>query len=110
MIHVIYRWQLVSGSDDLFRQWWHEGTSSIRRSQPGALGSTLLHSCDDPSSFVGVARWQSRESLEAFWSTGTLLLFDGATLISSEIFEELDDLVVSPTDIEKGMDGAPRDV
>jgi len=98
MIRVIYRWRLVSGSDDLFRRWWHEGTSSIRRAQPGSLGSTLLQSSDDPSSFVGIARWQSRESLEAFWSTGTLLSFDGATLLSSEIFEELDDLVVAPTE------------
>jgi len=27
-----------------------------------------------------------------------LLSFDGATLLSSEIFEELDDLVVAPTE------------
>jgi hypothetical protein len=109
MIRVLYRWQLVSGTEDSFRRWWHEGTASIRRSQSGALGSTLLQSSDDPSSFVGIARWHSREDLEAFWSSGTLLVFDGATLISREIFEELDDLVVAPPSSDIGKDGVSRD-
>ncbi len=93
MIRVLYRWEVAPGAERDFRRWWHEGTLAIRRDRAGAFGSTLLRSRVDPSSFVGVARWQSLADLEAFWSSAGRRAFAGAELGSVEVLDELDDLV-----------------
>jgi hypothetical protein len=65
----------------------------IRSTRTGAWGSTLLAPTDDDSShFVAVARWRCREDLEAFWADPGGSPFGGAELVSTEIFEEVDDL------------------
>jgi hypothetical protein len=44
--------------------------------------------------FVAVARWRSREDLEAFWADPAGAPFDEAELVSTEVFEEVDDLTL----------------
>jgi hypothetical protein len=43
---------------------------------------------------VAIARWRSRESLEAFWASPNGPPFDGAELVSADVFDEIDDLTV----------------
>jgi hypothetical protein len=78
-----------------FAAWWHEGTLRIRSTQPGAQGSTLLRSGgDDTEGLVGIARWESKAQLTAFWERMSPLEFSGAVLVSLEILEELDHLTL----------------
>jgi len=93
-IRVIYRWQVAPDAAADFRQRWHDGTLGIRRDRVGALGSTLLRSQTDPGTFVGVARWRSREDLEAFWAVAGGTAFPRAELTSVEVLDELDDLEI----------------
>ena len=94
MIRAIYRWRVDSDRRADFVTWWHDGTVRIRASRPGALGSTLLEPMDDDSHLVAVARWRSRPDLEAFWADPGGTPFDGAELVSAEVFTEVDDLTV----------------
>jgi heme-degrading monooxygenase HmoA len=94
VIRVIYRWQVDPDRREAFVDWWHEGTLRIRSTRHGALGSTLLEPNNDPSHFTAVARWRCREDLETFWADTDGSVFDGAELVSTEIFEEVDDLTL----------------
>ena len=94
MIRVIYRWRVDPERVEDFAAWWHEGTLRIRSTYPGALGSTLLAPTTDSSHFVAVARWESVEALEAFWANPDGPPFDGAELMSAEVFDEVDDLTL----------------
>lgn len=94
MIRAIYRWRVDADRRDSFATWWHEGTLRIRSTRPGALGSTLLAPINDEEHFVAVARWRSRRDLEVFWADPGGSGFDGAELVSTEVFEEVDDLTV----------------
>jgi heme-degrading monooxygenase HmoA len=95
MIRVLYHWRVSPEAAAGFPGWWHDGTVHIRSSNRGALGSTLLRSHDDPSLFVGVARWESVETLESFRQAMGTIQFDGAELESIQVFQELDDLTIS---------------
>jgi len=95
VIRVLYRWEVVPGAETSFTQWWHEGTLAIRENHQGALGSTLMRTQDDRCQFAAVARWRSLEDIEAFWQSGETVPFPDAALITTEVFAEIDDLVVS---------------
>ena len=94
MIRVVYRWQVPAPRRDAFATWWHEGTLRIRAERPGALGSTLLRPVGDDEHMVAVASWRSTQELEAFWASAGGAGFDGARLVSTEVFEEVDDLTL----------------
>jgi heme-degrading monooxygenase HmoA len=96
MIRVFYRWRVDGGAETDFRAWWHEGTLRIRNEQIGALGSCLLRSDTDSLSFSGVARWETREHLEAFWKSAEGQANPNGDLLGIEIFEEVDDLIIQP--------------
>jgi heme-degrading monooxygenase HmoA len=93
-IRVLYRWRVDTYRRDDFVDWWHEGTLRIRSTRRGALGSTLLAPTNDESHFVAIARWRSRQDLEAFWTDPGGAAFDGAELVSTDVFEEVDDLIL----------------
>jgi heme-degrading monooxygenase HmoA len=94
MIRVFYRWRVVAGAEATFRAWWHDGTLRIRNEQAGALGSCLLRSDTDPLSFTGLARWETREHLEAFWRSAEGQTNPYGELLDIELLEEVDDLII----------------
>ena|ERR1039458_7485826 len=94
VIRVIYRWHIDADRQSDFATWWHDGTLRIRSTQPGAMGSTLLRSTDDENCLIGIARWESKEQLTAFWERMSPLEFPGAVLQSLEILEEIDHLTL----------------
>ena len=94
VIRVIYRWHVDADRHVDFARWWHEGTLRIRAAQPGSLGSTLCCSDADPDVYIGIARWRSRQDVEAFWTVSGSVSFDGAELESVELLDELDNLSV----------------
>ena len=59
---VIYRWRLVPGTEDVFREAWAEVTRSIILER-GGLGSRL-HRADD-GTWMAYAQWRDRASWEA---------------------------------------------
>jgi heme-degrading monooxygenase HmoA len=96
MIRVFYRWRVDDDGKSAVFAWWHEGTLRIRNEQAGALGSCLLRSDTDPLSFTGVARWETRERLEAFWKSAEGQPNPYGDLMGIELFEEVDDLIIQP--------------
>jgi heme-degrading monooxygenase HmoA len=92
VIRVSYRWTVDAATEDQFIDAWREATERIRAHEPGALGSTLLRPANAPNTFVGFARWQQRENVEAFWASGNATPLPGATLESIEIMDEIEDM------------------
>jgi heme-degrading monooxygenase HmoA len=94
MIRAVYRWSVPPDRRADFAAWWHHGTLRIRSTRSGALGSILLAPVDDADHLVAIARWRSRRDLEAFWAEPGGDPFEGASLVSAEVLDELDDLSV----------------
>jgi heme-degrading monooxygenase HmoA len=90
----MYRWHVVPATEDQFIDAWRGATQHIRDQVPGAMGSTLLRSADAPTTVIGLARWQRREDVEAFWASGSATPLPGGTLESIEIFEELEHMTL----------------
>lgn len=67
MIRVLYHWRVAAEDFEAFTDIWRATTDHIHASVPGALGSFMLRSEQDPSLVMTVARWESREAWEAFW-------------------------------------------
>ncbi len=58
---VIYRWRLLAGKEEGFREAWEVMTRLLRESY-GALGSRL-HSAED-GTWVAYAQWPDRDTWE----------------------------------------------
>ena len=102
MIRAIYRWQVQPGGEAIFVAAWRHGTRAIRARIRGAQGSVLLRNHQQPAEFIAIARWDSVEDWQAF-SMADILAVDAeafqrmaavSTLVSTEVGEELEDLVV----------------
>jgi heme-degrading monooxygenase HmoA len=59
---VIYRWKVLPGEEDRFRERWREGTLRLK-AEHGALGSCLAR--DAEGDFIAFARWPSEEARSA---------------------------------------------
>jgi len=60
------------------------------------MGSTLLRTDSDQYQWVAIARWESVESLTAFWNDTSGSQFEGAAVVSVEVLEEVDHLTLEP--------------
>jgi hypothetical protein len=82
---------------------WVDGTQWIRTQIKGAQGSVLLRNHSKPMEFIAVARWESLPDWQAFSSAGLpdvgafRHLAAVSTLVSTEIGEEILDLVEEAT-------------
>lgn len=65
MIRVLYRFDVNPGCEDAFIEAWKRTTLLIREHRPGARGSVLLRSREDPLKFSGFATWDSSEAWQA---------------------------------------------
>lgn len=65
MIRVMYWWKVTPGREEAFTAAWAGVTRWMRAHVPGARGSLLLRSGEDPHEFVAIARWVSRAAWEA---------------------------------------------
>ena len=103
MIRVIYRWQVQPGGEETFVSAWIEGTQWIRTQINGAQGSLLLRHHCQPLEFIAIARWDSLADWQAFSNAGLPdvgafhRLAAVSTLVSTEIGEEILDLVEEAT-------------
>jgi len=97
-MRAIYRWRVKPGREEQFVTTWSALTKRIRAGVPGARGSMLLRSADEPDVFVAVARWETIEKWRAFRDASAATPAPNpqaanADLISAEPFEEVEDLV-----------------
>lgn len=68
MIRIIYRWRLKAEADlENFRLAWSKATTIIREKTPGARGSFLLQSLNDPTEILTIARWDRLDDWRLFW-------------------------------------------
>jgi heme-degrading monooxygenase HmoA len=65
VVRIAYRFRVDPERLDEFRTAWREATEIIRRTRPGARGSTLLVNADDPSQVLLLALWESRDHWQA---------------------------------------------
>ncbi|MEM8534691.1 MAG: antibiotic biosynthesis monooxygenase [Chloroflexota bacterium] len=98
MIRIIYKWRVQEADETKFRAAWAKATTAIREITHGARGSFLLHSHENPTEFVTVARWDTLENWQAFWKDSTRMemqtMHSLAERISVEVYEELEDHTV----------------
>ena len=98
MVRIIYRWRLLADNESSFRQAWAKATKTIRETWPGARGSFLLKSHQDPAEFLTIARWDSLEQWRAFWDSGGRTemreVHACAQRLSEAVYEELEDHTV----------------
>ena len=98
MIRIIYKWRVQEADETTFRAAWAKATTTIRENTSGARGSFLLHSHENPTEFVTIARWDTLEDWQAFWKDSTRTemqtMHSLAERISVEVYEELEDHTV----------------
>ncbi|MEM7417473.1 MAG: antibiotic biosynthesis monooxygenase family protein [Gemmatimonadota bacterium] len=67
MIRVVYHWRVDPEHFAAFRETWTETTNRIHDTVPGALGSFLMRSVEDPTDVQTVAKWVSLDAWRAFF-------------------------------------------
>jgi heme-degrading monooxygenase HmoA len=99
MIRAIYRWQVTPGQEEAFVAAWTQGTRVIRGQIKAAQGSVLLRNRENPSEFIAIAQWDNFEAWQAFSDAETpapqafRLASEVSTLVSTEVCDEIQDLV-----------------
>lgn len=95
MIRVVYRWRVKEEDFAKFREVWTRTTNHIHEAVPGALGSFMLRGPEDKTEVLTVARWDSRDSWEAFWVADNPSEMVGMREIgerlSVTVYDEVDD-------------------
>lgn len=95
MIRVVYKWKVKKEDEAKFKAAWAKTTTAIRASTPGARGSFMLQSHQEPTEFITIARWDKLEDWQAFWDAShppeMETLHTLAERLSVESFEEIED-------------------
>ena len=95
MVRIIYKWRVQNADESKFRAAWVKATTTIKDSTVGARGSVLLQSHQDPTEFIGIARWDKFEDWRAFWEDSTRtemqVMHTLAKRLSAEAYEEIED-------------------
>lgn len=64
MIRYVFQWRPKAGQEKDFIAAWQKG-SDVIQTYPGARGTKLMRSLDDPSVTYGMAEWDSVEARDA---------------------------------------------
>ncbi|WP_251977325.1 antibiotic biosynthesis monooxygenase family protein [Salinicola avicenniae] len=95
MIRVIYRWRVSETNFASFQAVWTRTTNQIHETVPGALGSFMLRDTEDKTAVMTVAKWDARESWEAFWGAENpaqmTRMRELGERLSVQVCEEIDD-------------------
>lgn len=98
MIRVTYRWKVKKEDEAQFKAAWAATTTAIRAGTPGARGSVMLQSHQDPTQFITMARWDTLADWQAFWGAAKPPAMETmhtlAERLSVETFEEIDDYTI----------------
>ncbi|WP_022669114.1 antibiotic biosynthesis monooxygenase family protein [Desulfospira joergensenii] len=98
MIRIAYKWKVQKSNQEKFKTAWAKATSKIRASKNGARGSVLLHSHQDSTEFLTIARWDTIESWQQFWKSPLKKemqpMHDIAERLSVDVFEEIEDFTI----------------
>lgn len=97
-MRALYRWRVKPGREEDFVRTWPQITKAIRANVPGARGSMLMRSRDNPDEFVALARWDSFEQWQAARDAaaarpGPDPQAANAQFLSAEPLEVIDDLL-----------------
>ena len=95
MVRVVYRWQVPPEDFGAFTHTWRTTTNGIHATVPGAQGSFLLRSVDDPSEVLTIAKWDSFDAWREFWGNqnpeAMQRMRQLGTRVSVQAFEEIED-------------------
>lgn len=91
---VLYRWRLVPGREEQFREGWRRVTEAIHATC-GSYGSRLHRAAD--GTWVAYARWPSAEARERCFD-GPPADPEGSALMRGAVEESYDEVVLSVTD------------
>ncbi|MEM9529453.1 MAG: antibiotic biosynthesis monooxygenase [Pseudomonadota bacterium] len=94
-VRVLYRWQVPSEAFEAFKETWRATTNHIHDTVPGAQGSFLLRSSENPTEVLTIAKWDTLESWKKFYGQrnpeAMKAMRELATRISVEAFDEIED-------------------
>ena len=95
MIRIVYSWKVELEKLESFIETWKRTTNKIHEEVPGARGSFMLQSDDNPTEVKTIARWDSLGDWQQFWENSNpsqmQSMRDLGERVSVEIFREVDD-------------------
>jgi heme-degrading monooxygenase HmoA len=68
MSHIV-RFIVVKASPDKcaeIERVWNQECGPLMRRLPGCISEELLHCVEDPSEYISVAEWESRQAIDAY--------------------------------------------
>ncbi len=95
MLRVVYEWRVAPEDTEQFRALWARVTDQIHASTPGAMGSSMLRSVEDPSVILTVAKWTSYAAWKDFFGDSNPELMKAMRALGERVsvnaYEELED-------------------
>ncbi len=95
MLKVIYEWRVAPENTEEFRALWARVTDQIHASTPGAMGSSMLRSVEDPAVILTVAKWSSYDAWKGFFGDSNPVLMKAMRALGERVsvnaYEEVED-------------------
>ncbi|WP_114416542.1 antibiotic biosynthesis monooxygenase family protein [Marinospirillum perlucidum] len=95
MFRVVYQWKVEEVQFTDFKANWQQTTNRIHETVPGALGSFMLRSSEDPTEVLTIAKWKSRSDWEAFWQNENPTQMQGmrqlGERVAVKVYDEIED-------------------
>ncbi len=95
MFIALYRWKIIAGKEDIFREGWRRVTGEVYR-KAGSRGSRL-HQAEDKT-FVAYAQWNSREDWEKLPTSFILEDIEAREMMNESIEESFPPMLMNVTD------------
>ena len=95
MFVALYRWKIIEGKEDKFREGWRRVTEEVYR-KAGSRGSRL-HRAED-GNVVGYAQWKSREDWKKLQTSFILEDIEAREMMRESIEESFPPILMNVTD------------